>query len=316
MSPTVKSRPAPRSRWSSPRPCGRRSSTCPSACRPCRLLAGRHLVARSSSRTLISEPGQAWPTVPGLLSHSVGGDRACRRPRWPRSTPRSTGPTSRSSRRLTSAGHGAALWIIARSDDGVVLGPDLLGQREQPVELGRHHVRCGSPGARSIRRSISSGVQRSISTTVWPRWIEIVGEVEHGRVVQRRAARGARGRRTGATPNSAEEPGGQRPPCVVRVERRSAGGARPWAGRWCPTCSASARRACAVVRAAVGLSVAQLGRAARSRGSRRPRTAVVEAGQVGRRRRAAGEPLVGRRTPSASLSVDDVGDLGRRPGAS
>ena len=46
---------------------------------------------------------------------------------------------------MTSGGQGAAPWITAPQRADVVAGADLLGQRQQPPELRRHHVAVGHP---------------------------------------------------------------------------------------------------------------------------------------------------------------------------
>ena len=72
---------------------------------------------------------------------------------------------------LTSTGHGAAAWIMWRSDDTSYWFR---------VSSGRARSRWNWVGTMwevvtryfSISCSISSGIHLSMRTTVWPRWME------------------------------------------------------------------------------------------------------------------------------------------------
>ncbi len=72
---------------------------------------------------------------------------------------------------LTSTGQGAAAWIMCRREDTSYL---------LRVSSGRARSRWNWVGTMcevvtrycSMSRSISSGIHLSMSTTVWPRWME------------------------------------------------------------------------------------------------------------------------------------------------
>jgi hypothetical protein len=73
---------------------------------------------------------------------------------------------------FTSTGHGAAAWIMWRSEDTSYLSRTcLVRQGQEAVELGGHHVRVVTRYF-SISWSISSGIHLSITTTVCSRWMD------------------------------------------------------------------------------------------------------------------------------------------------
>ena len=83
-----------------------------------------------------------------------------------------TGPHQSSIARLTSFGHGAAPWIIERSDETSYLARTSSGSASSRVNCVGTMWLCVTL-YRSIRRSISSASKRSISTTLCPSWIEM-----------------------------------------------------------------------------------------------------------------------------------------------
>ncbi len=87
-----------------------------------------------------------------------------------------TGPSHSIIRRLTSAGHGAALWITDRSELVSYPARTALGSASSRRNWVGTACVCVTR-CRSMSRSDSSGSQRSISTTGWPSWIEIVAKL-------------------------------------------------------------------------------------------------------------------------------------------
>ena len=87
-----------------------------------------------------------------------------------------TGPSQSIMRRLISAGQGAALWITARSEPVSYRARTSSGS----ASIRRNWVGTACVCVtryRSMRASACSGSQRSISTTVWPSWIEIAAKL-------------------------------------------------------------------------------------------------------------------------------------------
>ena len=85
---------------------------------------------------------------------------------------------------LTSIGHGAAAWIMWRRDVTSYLPRTSSGSASRRwnwvgtmCEVVTRHS--------SMSRSMSSGSHLSISTIVWPRWMEALPKAEHRGVVQR-----------------------------------------------------------------------------------------------------------------------------------
>ena len=75
-------------------------------------------------------------------------------------------------RPLDLVGHGAAPWIIARSDDTSYFARTSSGRASSRVNCVGTMWLCVT-WYRSMRRSISSASKRSISTAVCPSWIEM-----------------------------------------------------------------------------------------------------------------------------------------------
>ncbi len=189
---------------------------------------------------------------------------------------------------------------------GVVPPAHLAGQGQQPPELGRHGVRMRHPVP-------FDEPQRFLGVPAVHQHHGVAeldrdrGEVEHGGVVERRAAQMhvAVERRQ---PEQAEEPGRHHPAHFVRVgpgERAAhalgpAGGAR---------CVHHGRAVRPWVRALVRAVPAQP--AQRLEAGHRPgREPVLDPGQVGRYHRDVGKAIV--RYEDASAAVpEDVGDLAR-----
>jgi hypothetical protein len=86
-----------------------------------------------------------------------------------------TGPHHSSIRRLTSCGHGAAPWIIARRDETSYRARTSSGSASSRLNwvgtMWLYVTRC-----RSMSRSISSASNRSMSTAVCPSWIASVAK--------------------------------------------------------------------------------------------------------------------------------------------
>ena len=241
-----------------------------------------------SSRTRTSDPGQAVPTDPGRASHSGGGDHAAAalggrvvlgHDRPP--------PVDHPPLDLLRARRGGVDHAAQRAD--VVAGADRLGQRQQPPELGRHHVAAGHPvpldqGEQGLRIEPVHQHDRVTEGEGDRR------EVQHRRVIERRAAQVDVAVER-LEPEDGEEPGGerrhrvrvlagQRPAHALgaargtrRVEHRGAGRAR--------------LRAAGAARAELGQRGETGDVADREPGAR------VDARLVGRGRRDASEPLVG-----------------------
>ena len=197
---------------------------------------------------------------------------------------------------------------MQRSRRDVVLGAHVVGQREQAVELRRHHVRRGHLVlVDQLEHALGCPLVHEHDRVAH---VQRVGRPhQHGGVVERRAGdvhvvveRLHAEHALEAGVQLAQDVG-------VDVDERRA--SRPWACRWCPTCSASARRRCD----RRGWSSAGR-RPARSTGGSPSTVADREA----RCRRATSISVMALVISSAKRSwptkhlgvavVDDVGDLG------
>ena len=110
------------------------------------ITFGSSMRLPSSSKMAISEMGQGLPTVPGFASHSsavTSGAAA-----FAGGVVLVDGvapPVDHVVLDVDRAGGGGVDHVAQRRQ--VVLGPHVLGQGQQAVELGRHHVGGGHPVA-------------------------------------------------------------------------------------------------------------------------------------------------------------------------